>query len=94
MPGVGLHRLRTLIKRLEAMTDLTTTLHSMVQHESEQMHRRLSWLGSFQGFLFAALGFAWGKNTSLILLISSVGLAVSLLVLWGTVGVSLALLRI
>jgi hypothetical protein len=53
---------------------------SIVKSEEEQMHRRLSWLGALQGFLFAALSFAWGKNHSLTLIISGLGLAVSVLI--------------
>jgi hypothetical protein len=53
------------------------TFRSIIQHESEQAHRRLSSLGAFQGFLFASLGFSWGKNSSLTLIICLLGVAVA-----------------
>jgi hypothetical protein len=56
---------------------------SMVQTEDEQVHRRLSWLGAFQGFLFAALGFSWGKDPNLPLVICGLGFAVASLVFAG-----------
>ena len=71
-----------------------STFRSMVQHEAEQTHRRLSWLGTFQGFLFAALGFSWGKNTSLTLIICCLGLAVALLIYVGIFAAVLAMKRI
>ncbi len=70
------------------------TFRSMIRHEDEQTHRRLSWLGSFQGFLFASLGFCWGKNTSLTLIICLLGLAVALLIYSGVFASVLAIKRI
>jgi len=67
----------------------------MERYESEQVHRRISWLGTFEGFLFASLGFAWGKNApSLILIISLLGLVVALLVFAGVLAAILARERI
>jgi hypothetical protein len=57
-------------------------------------HRRVSWLGTFEGFLFASLGFAWDKSACLIFLIASVGFAVSFLVLIAILGSVLASWRI
>jgi len=70
------------------------TLRSMLQHESEQVHRRVSWLGTFQGFLFAAVGLAWDKSNALVETISTLGLVIALLVLCGLIGVTLAVWRI
>lgn len=69
-------------------------LREMARHESEQIHRRVSWLGMFQGFLFAALGFSWGKNRSLELVIALVGLMVAVLVFSGLLAATFAIERI
>lgn len=53
----------------------------MLRQEAEQIHRRITWLASFQGFLFAALGLAWGKNHQLTQVFAGLGISVSLLVL-------------
>ncbi|SAL08093.1 hypothetical protein AWB81_08587 [Caballeronia arationis] len=58
------------------------------------MHRRLSWLGSLEGFLFAALGFAWDKEGSLVVTISMLGLTVALLVFVATISTALAILSL
>jgi len=67
---------------------------SMIQHEAEQTHRRLSWLGTFQGFLFAALGFSWGKNAALTTIICCLGLAVAILIYLGVLSSVLATKRV
>lgn len=66
----------------------------MIQHEDQQSHRRLSWLGTFQGFLFASLGFSWGKNSFLTLIICLLGVAVALLIFSGVCATVLAMRRI
>ncbi len=66
----------------------------MVQHEDEQAHRRLSWFGTFQGFLFASLGFSWGKNTNLTLIICLLGFAVAILIAIGVGAYVMAIKRI
>jgi hypothetical protein len=70
------------------------TLRSMVQQETEQIHRRISWLGTLQGFLFASLGFSWGKNNSLTFIICLLGLAIALLIFISIVAATLAMRRI
>lgn len=82
---------------MQEKTDIAATaetLRAMARHESEQVHRRVSWLGMFQGFLFAALGISWGKNKSLTLIIALLGLTVALLVLFGLITATLAVRRI
>src|SRR5437868_5183885 len=74
--------------------DKSSTLRSMIQHETEQANRRLSWLGTFQGFLFAALGFSWTKNIWLTLIICSLGLIVALLIFVSVIATVLAMRRI
>jgi len=74
--------------------DITGIFRQMVQHESEQIHRRVSWLGTFQGFLFAGLGFAWGKSSVLISVLSFVGMTIAFLVFLALMGATLALSRL
>src|SRR5260221_8922874 len=71
-----------------------STFRSMILHEDEQTHRRLSWLGTFQGFLFASLGFSWGKNPSLTLIICLLGLTVAILIYSGVLATVFAIRRI
>lgn len=74
--------------------ELASILRAMVAQEAEQVNRRLSWFGTLQGFLFAALAFTWDKSRTLTVVISILGLVVSLLVLIGLVAATLALERI
>lgn len=60
-------------------------LRSLAFEENQQINRRLSWLGSFQGFLLAALAFAWGKSEDLVKMFCLLGVAVSFLILIGLV---------
>jgi hypothetical protein len=69
-------------------------LREMNRLEAEQAHRRISWLGSLQGFLFAALGLVWGKNGHLQTVVELIGLTVAVLVVIGTVTGVLAQLRL
>lgn len=34
------------------------------KHETELIHQRMTWLGTFQGLLFAAVAFAWDKQSA------------------------------
>jgi hypothetical protein len=73
--------------------DTFEAYRSIVRSEEEQMHRRLSWLSSFQGFLFAALGLSWGKNHPLLLLICAIGIVIAVLVFTSVFAGSMALRR-
>jgi hypothetical protein len=42
----------------------TDTIRSMILSEHEHLNNRMAWTSTFQGFLFAALGFAWGATES------------------------------
>ena len=66
----------------------------MTAHESEQIHRRLSWLGTFQGFLFASLGFLFGKSRPLSFVIATLAIVVSILVFSGLIAATLAAERL
>jgi len=76
---------------MEALADACRT---MARHESEQVHRRITWLASFQGFLFAALGVAWGKSRSLTHVFATLGVTVAALTLVGVVAAVWAIERI
>ena len=75
---------------------IAETCRTMVRSESEAMHRRVSWLATFQGFLFAGLGFAWRSRGSehLVWLFAILGLTIALLVLISFSGPILAVNRI
>jgi hypothetical protein len=54
-------------------------VRDLLNHESEVVHHRMSWFGTFQGFLFAAAGVAWKAPHSKGLLVTfcCLGFAVS-----------------
>jgi len=60
--------------------EYTSIIRSMIQHEDTLRDQRLGWLFALNGFLFAALGFAWAgaESTSLVLVLSAVGAVVAL----------------
>ena len=60
--------------------DNIENLRQLVKAENEFIHHRLTWLGTFQGLLFAALAFAWGKDDTwwIIIILCFVGLTVAL----------------
>ena len=51
-----------------------------IKYENELINQRLTWLGTFQGLLLAALAFAWGKSsaTAIVCVICVVGAIVAL----------------
>lgn len=71
-----------------------SALREMVRHETEQVNRRLSIQTQIQGFLFAALGFAWGKSEQLTHVLCSVGIAISILCLIALLASTAAIERI
>jgi len=46
--------------------DDASTIRQMIAHEDDLINHRLTWLAQLQGFLFAALGFAWEKASVLV----------------------------
>ena len=54
--------------------DYADRVRSMVEHENSMRDQRLNWLIASQGLLIAALGFSWGKDKLLVLLLAIVGL--------------------
>ena len=61
--------------RLESYAEITRT---MIAQENARQNERTMWLLQLQGFLFAALVFAWGKDDPLIWLLIGVGILSSL----------------
>jgi hypothetical protein len=53
-------------------------LRTMIRHEDGLRDQRLGWLFALNGFLFAALGFAWSDSdsTSLVVIVSVLGVVV------------------
>jgi len=60
--------------------EFQSIIRSMIQHEDTLRDQRLGWLFALNGFLFAALGFAWAdaESTPLVLVLSTVGAVVAL----------------
>ena len=52
----------------------------MARHEDELRNQRLGWLFTLNGFLFAALAFAWNDSSSvpLVVVLSALGILVAL----------------
>jgi len=73
---------------------IAAAIRELNKFESEQVHRRLSWLGTMQGLLFTALAFGWGKDPRLAKLISALGIAVSVLIFIGMISGVLGVLRL
>jgi hypothetical protein len=69
------------------------TIRQMVQHEAEQVNRRLTWMCTIHGFLSAAVAFIWGQNSAYYVVrgLCIASLAVSVLVFVGLVLGSCAL---
>src|SRR5689334_1679662 len=61
-------------------TDYANVIRSMIQHEDTLRDQRLGWLFALNGFLFAALGFAWDSAdaSALVVVLSVVGVVVAI----------------
>jgi len=79
----------------ESTTRLVEKLRERHAFEQEQMHKRLTWLGTFQAFLFAGVGIAWDKKDSLYLItiVAVLGLAVAYQGIFALRGVSWSLMN-
>ncbi len=62
--------------------DMAEICRVMIRSEAEQLHRRLTWLATLQGFLFAGVGLAWKLPDSglLVGVLGILGMIVALLV--------------
>lgn len=63
-----------------SVQEIASIIRSMIEHENALLNQRIGWLIQLQGFLFAALSFAWDKKDTHLLgaFLSIVGIAVSL----------------
>jgi hypothetical protein len=61
-------------------TEYANVIRGMIQHEDTLRDQRLGWLFALNGFLFAALGFAWNSSdaTALVVVLSIVGVVVAI----------------
>jgi hypothetical protein len=61
--------------------DLAEVCRAMIRSESEQVHRRMTWLATLQGFLFAGVGVAWKVPDSelVVRVLGTLGMTVALL---------------
>ncbi len=53
-------------------------IRELIRLENEALNYRMSWFLTLQGFLFAALAFAWDQDVELIIVLSVVGILSSL----------------
>lgn len=53
-------------------------IRGLIQHESAMVNNRLTWLTTLNGFLFAALAFAWSDAQSIIPLFAVFGFLLSI----------------
>jgi len=52
-------------------------VRSMIKSENELINQRMTWVSTFNGFLFASIAFAWDKSQVLVTVIAFLGIAVS-----------------
>lgn len=55
------------------MKEKDEVLRELIKNENEMINHRMNWFLTLQGFMFAAISFAWEKNTELCLVFSLVG---------------------
>jgi hypothetical protein len=55
-------------------------IRELIRHENELINQRLTWLGTFQGLLLAALAFAWDKKSAggIVCVLCTVGAMVAI----------------
>ena len=80
------------------MQEYEDIAREMVRHENELMNHRLTWLLTLEGLLFAALGFAWGKDDAtakgLVDVFCGIGIVVPVLTLFILDAAQKALIRL
>jgi len=54
------------------------TVRDMIVHESNLMNQRLTWMMQLNGFLFAALAFAWRDSKQLVPVLAALGISTSM----------------
>jgi hypothetical protein len=58
--------------------DLRQVIRTMIQHEDTLRDQRLGWFLTLNGFLFAALGFAWNSSPALAYILGVLGVFIAL----------------
>jgi hypothetical protein len=60
--------------------EYASVIRGMIEHEDQLRDQRLGWLFALNGFLFAALGFAWQESdsTPLVVVLAGVGVLIAL----------------
>ena len=58
--------------------DLRQVIRTMIQHEDTLRDQRLGWFLTLNGFLFAALGFAWNSSRALAYILGVLGIFIAL----------------
>lgn len=51
-------------------------IRTLLNHESTVIHERMTWFNTYQGFLFAAVGFSW-QNRAWLLIYTFCGLGIA-----------------
>lgn len=62
----------------EKWQTIHSQMDSKIVYENSLMNSRLTWLGTFEGLLLAAISFSWGKSTGLIVSLCSIGFLISI----------------
>ena len=69
----------------EKLEKLETSIREYIRYESEQIHRRMTWVGSLQGFLFTAFGVLYAADhrppPTILVVICLLGVMIALLIL-------------
>lgn len=63
--------------------DVRNTTRDLLRHENDLIKDRINWSTAAQGFLYGALGIGIDKAPSLQYLIPVIGIAISLMTIWG-----------
>src|SRR5438093_10846601 len=76
--------------------DEFSTIWERIKHENDLVNHRLTWLGTFQGLLLAALAFAWDKHDAkyMIYALGALGVSVALSIAVATYRANKALDRL
>lgn len=59
-------------------SEFVQQIFDKIKHENELVNNRLTWLGTFEGFLFASLSFAADKNNMIAISICITGMLIAI----------------
>jgi hypothetical protein len=65
--------MENIIEYKEACEHLSV-YREMIKHENDLLDKRLGWLFTLQGFLFASFSFIWDKNYSAVIILCVLGI--------------------